>query len=203
MKFKKLHNNKGIALVTSLMLTLLSLTIILALLHMMGQGANISGASKRYKTSLEAAYGGNEIIVKDVFPMIMQNMSTLTFTGQFTGINMLNPSGNACLKAKLTLPTSGWPSGCSGTANIKQSPDLSFNLLGSSGSSSFTVYSKIIDTVKGNSDTSGLELDTHSVAETTPYLTPQHLPFVYRVDVQGERTVNSAERAILTVLYAY
>lgn len=199
-----LQNNKGVALVISLLFTLISLTIIMSLLLMMEHGAKTSGASKRYKTSLEAAYGGNEIIVKDVLPMIMQNMSSSAeLSGKFAGISMSTPSGTACLKAKLTLPTSKWPIGCSSSSNTKQSPDISFNLLGTSGTSSFTVYSKIIDTVKGNTDTSGLELDTHSVAESTPVLTPQHFPFVYRVEVQGERTANAVERAVLSVLYAY
>jgi len=45
----RLNNNKGVALVTALMLTLISLTIVMALMYMITQGTTVSASYKRYK----------------------------------------------------------------------------------------------------------------------------------------------------------
>lgn len=197
-----LKRNDGIALVTSLLLTLISLTMVLALMLMIQQSIQASGATKRYKSAVEAAYGGTQIVTKDIFPLILQNMATANLISSFSNINLQVPSGQTCLQAKLTTPTSAWPSGCDSAVQAKSNPDISITLSAASGNP-YTVYSKIVDTVKGNTDTSGFELDTHSVAEILSVVTPQHLPYLYRIEIQGERSTTAAERSNLTVLYAY
>lgn len=79
---------------------------------------------------------------------------------------------------------------------------MSFTLQASSGNP-FIVYSKIVDTVSGNSDTGGLQLEGGGVAESSSLLTPQHFPFIYRMEIQGERQNNSTTQANIEVLYAY
>jgi len=202
---KQLKNNKGIALVTSLMLTLISLTIVMALLYMTTSSIKSSAQYKKYKTSLEAAYGGTEIMTKDVFPLIMQNYSSATLSAtvssNFSTLNMQVPS-QKCLEAKLTQPTKNWPAECSRTPTVKSGFDLSFELSATTGNP-FVVYSKIVDTTTGNSDVSGIQLEGAGVAEGNTVLTPQHFPYLYRVEVQGERENSPSAQANIEVLYAY
>ena len=206
MNIKCLNNEKGIALVTALILTLISLTIIMALLYMITAGTKLSGAQKRYKSSLEASQGGAEILLKDIIPTVMRNYSSSTLVTQvqndFSAVTLQVDSAQNCLQAKLTRPSSQWPAGCSNTSNPKESPDISFNLQATTGNS-FVVYTKIVDTVKGNTDVSGLQLEGAGVAESSPVLTPQHFPYIYRLEVQGERATNAKEQANISVLYAY
>lgn len=201
---KLIGNEKGIALITALMLTMISLTLILGLLYMLGQGVLMSASQKRYRTALEASYGGAEVVLKDVVPMVFQGYSSSQLSSQFAGVSMQFGSGNACLKQKLNLPTSQWSGSCSSTINAKSASDISFTLQATGPSSApYTVYAKIVDTLKGNTDTSGLQLEGAGVAEAAAVITPQHFPFVYRLEVQAERSMNAVERANVSVLYAY
>lgn len=202
---KYLKNNDGIALVTSLMLTLISLTMIMALLYIVTQSTRASGANKRYKTALEASYGGSELFTKDVLPFLLQNYgsSTLAATAAATFSDVtLNISDQTCLQSKLTLPSGKWPVGCSNSPSPKQSPDVTFNLLSATGNP-YTIYSKIVETMLGNTDVSGLQLEGAGVAEGTSGITPQHFPYLYRLEIQGEQSIASSAQANIEVLYAY
>ncbi len=55
-----IRNEKGIALVLVLVLSLIALAIVSALLFMITQGTQLSGFHKFYRTSEEAAMGGVE-----------------------------------------------------------------------------------------------------------------------------------------------
>jgi hypothetical protein len=46
-------------------------------------------------------------------------------------------------------------------------------------------------------------LEGSGVAESSSLLTPQHFPYIYRMEVQGERQDNSTAKANIEVLYAY
>lgn len=201
-----IRNSQGIALVTSLMLTLISLTIVMALLYMVTQGIKTSGQSKRYRTAVEASYGGVEIMVKDIIPVMMQNYSSATFATDvqtsFNGVGLQVLSGSKCMQSKLVRSTTDWPSGCSSVSNPASSPDMQMTLQATSGNP-FIVRSKIVDTVVGNSDTSGLQLEGSGVAESSSLLTPKSIPYVYRMEIQGERQSNSTSQANIEVLYAY
>jgi len=206
MTLNRLKNEDGIALVTSLMLTLISLTVVMALLYMMTQSIQVSGMNKRYKTAIEATYGGAELYAKDVLPFIMRNYSSTTMatdlqTAFGTGVQLI--SSEACVRSKLTKSTANWPAGCSSTPYAtKEGSDMSFTLTAVKGSP-FVVYSKIVDTVKGNSDTSGLQLEGSGVAESSTLLTPQSVPYVYRMELKGQRQNNPTAQANIEVLYAY
>ncbi|CAH2030118.1 hypothetical protein [Trichlorobacter ammonificans] len=203
---KRLHNTKGVALVTSLMLTLISLTIILALMYMIVQGTTVSASYKKYRTSLEASYGGSELFVKDLLPYVLKNYQDSNLAAlagsTFSAVNLQLLSTASCIQSKLTLPSSQWPAGCSNTADPKQSPDATFNLMAASGSP-YTIYSKIIETLIGNTDISGLQLEGAGVAEAQSGITPQHFPYLYRIELQGERSATAKAQANIEVLYAY
>jgi hypothetical protein len=223
------RNENGIALVTSLMLTMVTLIMILSLLYMVKGGIQRSGANKRYKSALEASYGGANITMKDLIPLVMQNYSatSATFNGAIQGAyqNNNNNGGNynvgaevifssnmsqwqTCLQFKLKNPTSTWstsPMHCpsaSSTMNPTISPDFQLTLPGTN-STPFTVYSKIVDTVTGNTDTSGVNLQGSGVTESSSYIAPQHYPYIYRIEIQAERQQNPLEKSELSVLYGY
>lgn len=203
---KLLKNDKGIALVTSLMLTLISLTIVMAMLYLVTQGIQTSGQNKKYHTALDAAYGGSEIVLKDIMPVVFQNYSSTGFVaniqGAFSGVNLQVLSTQECLQKKLSYETTAWPAGCSNDPNPAKSPDLSITLPSSTGNP-YIVYSKIVDTVKGNTSQSGLQLEGSGVAESSSILTPQHFPFYYRLEIQGEKQTGATARANIEVLYAF
>jgi hypothetical protein len=203
---KLLKNNQGIALVTSLMLTLISLTIIMAVLYVVTKSINQSGQLKKYRTSLDASYGGSEIFVKDILPVVLENYSSPSLvskvTTAFGGVGLQVLANQNCLQSKLTKTTANWPANCSSSTEPKKSPDISFTLQATTGNP-FIVYSKIVSTVVGNSDTGGLQLEGSGVSESSSVLTPQHFPYIYRMEVQGERQNNSTAKANIEVLYAY
>lgn len=206
---KVLRSQDGIALVTSLLLTLISLTIVMALMYMMTFGTKASGQFKRYKTALDASYGGTEIFTKDILPMVMRNYSSsslvsdlVSSTTGFGAIGLQVNTTQNCLQNKLTKTTTNWPVACDSSPFASKNPDMSFNLQASSGNP-YTVYSKIVDTTVGNSDVSGLQLEGSGVAEGSSVLTPQHFPYVYRVEIQGQNKNNQSAQANVEVLYAY
>ena len=66
---------------------------------------------------------------------------------------------DACFSNKLLLSTASWAGGCSNTLDAKSSPDIRFVVSGIAPARPFDVYTKIIDTVAGNSSISGITLE--------------------------------------------
>jgi hypothetical protein len=82
--------------------------------------------------------------------------------------------------------------------------DMTFRLSGSPGASDYIVYAKIVDTVAGNTDTSGLDLIVEGGSTgNNPGVQTQKNPYLFRVELLGERISNPDERSRLSVLYAY
>jgi type II secretory pathway component PulK len=63
---KMKNNEKGIALITTLVLGVVALAFIAALFYMLTSGTKMSGTSKRYYTALEAAKGASEFIMNKI-----------------------------------------------------------------------------------------------------------------------------------------
>ncbi len=201
-----MNPQKGFALVTALMMTFISLVIVMAVFYMITQNIQRTGTFKRYKTALEASYGGTDIIVKEIVPLVLQNITDpKTFLETQYGGTLTNFSvstTNTCMIDKLTKETSQWDPACNASTSAKSGPDMTFQLQ-ATGGQPYTVYSKIIDTMNGNTDVSGLQLGGAGVAESSSIITPQHIPYVYRMEVQAERATNATEQANLSVVYAY
>jgi hypothetical protein len=205
---KILGSEKGVALVTSLLLTLLSLAITMALLSFIIAGTKISASQKRYSNSLSAAYGGVEVTTKDLIPKIFMGYTSSVLTSSFSTIKLSVQSSNACLRQKLFLPTNKWTTAVCGNSATTQSaiiaPDFSFTLSGVQGTPDFNLSAKIVDTVPGNSDPSGMELDPGmAVAGSAPGISPMHLPSMITLEVEGTQGAKPQEKADLSVLYAY
>ncbi|HIJ80516.1 MAG TPA: hypothetical protein HPP76_02270 [Desulfuromonadales bacterium] len=205
-----LKNRNGIALITALMLTLISMAIIMSLLYVMTASTQRSGAMKRYRTALEASYGGTELVAKEVMPYIMNQFQQYTSSqvinnlrNDYSTVSMASTTAN-CLKSKFTLPTASWAASCGSSLDPKTNPDLQMTLQASGNGQPFVVYSKIVDTTVGNSDTSGSRLDAaEGAAGIGSGIEPQHYPYLYRLEVQGERQTNAVEKSNISVLYAY
>lgn len=204
-----LHNTQGIALVTSLMMTLISMAIIMALMYVITASTQRSGANKRYKSAVEAAGDGSRFVAKDVMPYLMNQFQNFTSSqvinnaaADFAAVNLVTTSAD-CLKTKINKNTASWPASCSAAFNPKSQPDMTLTLQGTSNMP-FTVYAKIVDTVAGNSDTSGSRLEESSgVAYLANTTTPMPFPYMYRLEVQGERQSSSIEKSNISILYAY
>lgn len=221
---KTLKNNEGIALVTSLMFTLISLGIIMALLTIVTQGTRVSSANKKYKTAVEAGYGAVDVVSRDIIPTIIKGnfdnayVASLTTSINLSIYNMEIPiSGfTKCFNQKVGSSTAAWSLCTAQSKNLvpKDSPDMTFNLKATNDTVGFNVYAKITDTRCGsevagqpcsNSDSTGIDyLDAGGgVSSSTGTVTPQHRPAYFRVEVQSERAVNPNEKSQLSVLYAY
>lgn len=223
-----LGNEKGVALVTAIMFTALALVLSLSLLFLVTTGIQTSAALKRYRTALDATYGGTELMVNDVINSAFgfSNYSSLhpgaTFPDYLKstmGTLASNATVSGCMQQRLTLPRSQWSGVCADVnLNAKNLPDVSFQL-GSATGTPYVVYSKLVDTMErkfqvyesgssrtvtiaGNSDISTFSLEGGSTTEGGGVTVP-HYPYVYRMEIQGERVQNPQEKAKVSVMYAY
>lgn len=220
---KHIANQKGIALITSLLLSLISLAMVLAVIYFVTQGARITGIEKKYQTALEAAHGASEFVTKTVIPNAItltvselanpaKDYSIATLESSFSAINLnVNDSlSPACLHDKLhkytkfTRTDLQWGSTCDSSLTVGPSSyDMKFTLSAVAPEPDFDVYVKIVDTVRGNSNTSGLDLEGLGVVESgSGLVVPMHRPYLYRLEVQAQRQ-NKDEQANLTVLYGF
>ena len=210
---KILRNEKGIALVMVLMIALIGLAVVAALLYMVTLGTQTSGSHRFFRTADEAALGGSDIAAEFIK------------SAGLPVANLLNPGGlysslPACLQNKLTSArgtdflSPQWVN-CTGTSGPDlsldpiKSPDLQFNTSNVVGMPQYTVFVKIVDTVRGNSSSGGLVTGGGQlggagvVAATTGLISPPHNPYLYRVEVQAQDANNAREKARYSGLYVY
>ncbi len=136
-------NNKGVVLITTLVLSIISLLLVAALMKLVLTSARLSGVIKRYTSALEAAKGGLEDFITD---------TSFGHKG--------NPS-DSDFSCKIQNDTTQWPvscanynkcSGCSSN-DISNCPcvvhssskDVLDNYDWSRSYGSYTVYCKIVD----------------------------------------------------------
>lgn len=178
----------------------------MAVMYMVSRNIEQAGASKRYKTALEASYGGTDMVIKDILPYILSDFNSAKLNtdleSRYSGVSLAVTATAACLQDKATKGTKDWDPACSSGLTPTSGPDMTMQLQ-ASGGQPYTVYTKIVDTVSGNTDMTGLQLEGAGVAETLSVITPQHVPYVYRLEVQAQRSANAAEQANMSVMYAY
>ncbi len=118
---KRFSDERGVALVMALILSLIVLAAVSAMLYLVTQGTMISGFQKRYQTAQEAAKGGMELATKEIISRAIAS----AFLDQIQGTDanltsMKNSIGSdyseillsftaatstACLRNKLLLST--------------------------------------------------------------------------------------------------
>ncbi|HTP64359.1 MAG TPA: pilus assembly protein PilX [Geobacteraceae bacterium] len=211
-----LRNERGIALVTALLLTLITLVIVMALMYYIEMGTKMSGAAKRYKDVRQAGYGGVSLTVNELMPrlenaVLGDSVSVINaLKGDYASANLTIPDAN-CLKLKLSSSTALWGS-CSSTLDPKTAPDMTFTLNStlagfSTPTQGYIVYTKIVDTsVVGNTDPSENNYlrKPENVNESSAVQgSGVTIPTIYRIEIQAEREQNPMERTKLSVVYAY
>ncbi len=213
-----LKNQSGIALVTSLMMTLISLAMVMVLMSYVMQSIRATGATKQYKNTLEASYGGAELLVKDIMPSFF-NYSGASSAGSITAlrtkyasINLDFVSGNPCLNQKLNNQTIDWTDAVCGvnriSTNPKVLPDITFvlrsTMIGFQTPPGYKIYAKIVDTaVVGNTEKSSVDYSSRSPGGDRQDGSPSPIPSIYTIDLTGERETNPLEKTMLEVLYSY
>ena len=206
MRFRHVSNNQGIVLLTTLMLTLIFFLIIIVLLYTVLQGTSQSGLFKRYETALQASHGGLEVFGKEVVSKTVGNgWATFYNSLPIAYQNLVAVRDAACFQEKLTKKTADWSiADCSNTITDLALYDVRFRLQGNAGQPNFVVDIKVVDSVIGNTDTSGIQLEgTAVVGINTGAITPQQIPYQYRLEVVGKRETNPDENARLSALYYY
>ncbi len=183
-------NESGIAIVIVMLLAFVALAISGALMYMLARAGYMSGMQKQYKTASEAGVGGAEVVFQVV-------ATGGTLSAPAIGLTYNNP---ADIEKKLKRPTSEWD-GLDNTMtidpNVATSYDMRFDL------GNYRVYSKIVDTVPGNS-ANDMGLQNKGVASAgTGELIVMSNPYLYTIEVLAQRTTNPAERAKVSVLYEY
>ncbi len=221
-----LRSEKGIALLTVLVLSFISLAIIAALIFLVTGGTRGSGFNKRYETARETGYGGIDIIralirkqgdLTSLSGLLDQlgskttnpvNVFAQCDCGDTTDPDSITPNPDSCLCRKLCSPTLksdgnyNWKA-CDSSMDPTSNYDLNFELPGFG--TNYDVFAKIVDTSLGNTDFSGLNLGGTAVVATSGTITAPADPYLYSIEITAQDTDYSSrkERARLSVLYAY
>jgi hypothetical protein len=221
---KQLRNERGIALAMILVLAAVSLAIMAALIYMITTGTQVSGMQKRYRTALDAGVGsadlayqfvatrGDSTLVSSLLTQLSIINPAVTTSGSCTGTSSLGTSFTG-LAAKLNAPTfkpdgtSNWSSACVGDSvmiipGTSTSYDMRYDL-GSSPYPVYRIYTKIVDTIEGNSGGDEGLLGKGVVSSGTGEMSVMSRPYLYTLEVDAENLSSPSERAKLSVLYQY
>jgi hypothetical protein len=194
------QNEKGVALVMVLVLSAISLGIMAGLVYMLTSGTQISGIQKRYKTALEASEGGSDVM----FQLISARGDPLIPGLTNFSIPAENVGGVDCLTDKLNNPTADWDAACDNTLSIVSTAVTSYDMTFQLGTGpTYTVFSKIADTVEGNSGGDMGLTKGGVVASNSGEVTVMSIPYLYTIELESQNTAIPAERGKLSVLYEY
>ena len=209
------RSEKGIVLVVVLILSAVVLAVMTAMIYMVTSGTQISGFQKRYKTSLEAAKGGSDLM----YQVVAMRGNTSSFT---SGVSITIPS-SACqgtdiysglttstgFVAKLNSPSTTWNSSCNKSLTIDPKVSSTYDLMMTIGTApqQYNFYAKISGALEGNSAGllgnplySGSVITSLSGGGSIPVVSK---PYMYAIEVYTENASNPAERAKLSILYQY
>lgn len=103
---KILKSENGIALLTSLLLSLGVMIMILGILYFITQSTTMSGAGKRYATASEAADGAVEAAKDDINQAMWGNATASMFQGSSCFATAMVTNNSPCTSS-ITLPGTG------------------------------------------------------------------------------------------------
>lgn len=193
---KIVNNERGMALVSALVLGALGMLMVASLLMMVNTGTWVSGSQKVYQIALDSAYGGINLFTKEIIQRGVGG-TNLGAMGTYGGI-LAQSITNADFTTKLTT-----------TGNItdgtfpNDTVDVTVTLAFPSGPS-MVVSTNIVSASLGNSGTSSNLLQGGGVVNNNSgTITPQHIPYLYQVDTLGQSAANPRENASLSSIYAY
>lgn len=187
---KTLRNEKGFALGFVLVLAAIALTMTVAMLLMVGRGSFISGQQKRFRTAVEASRGGMEAMMQ-----LIANRGALS-----TPYDNQALTNAVAVTTKMSLTTGSW-GGLDNSITIDPDTASTYDMRIDLGS--YRVYTKIVDTVDGNSGMDEGLLKTAVVNSGSGEVTVVSVPYLYTIEVLSQSRVNPTERSKLSVLYQY
>jgi hypothetical protein len=189
---KIVDNEKGIALITALVLSFLGMLMIASLLTMVNTGTWLSGSKKRYHLALDAAHGGLEFITKEIIPT------------ELGGANLT--SNDTYDRVFKLVNTSGWHTKLTTTGifDYPNAPDATVTFTPEMGPA-ITVSTTIRSTSRGNSaiTNSPLLIGGGVIDNNNGGGGGIHIPYLYQNVTQGQNTTNPIENARLTSIYVY
>lgn len=186
----RLRNEKGIALAAVMVLAMVALALTASLMYMLARGGFLSGMQKQYKTALEAGVGGAGVTFR-----------VIAAGGNTGAISLANPATGTNLVTKLQNRTADWGVAVDNTMTINPSNVATYDLAHDLGN--YRVYSKIVDTVPGNTGVDEGLVKSGVVSTTTGELVVVSAPYLYTIEILAERQSNPSERAKISVLYQY
>lgn len=220
-----LKNERGIALVMVLVLSVIVLAITAGLIYTVTQGTRFSGVQRMYKTALDANIGGVEIfehmiIRRDstkITSFIDDLNSSLSLGAAFSP-KMIDNSctgtdkfGNTYtnILAKMLAPTvnfngsANWSAGCNTSLSIDPDDDATYDFSFQLGTAPniYDVYAKIANTVEGNA-AFDLALRKTGVVKGKGGLVP-HIGYLYALEVLAQPLINPRARAKTSILFEY
>jgi hypothetical protein len=206
---KLIRNERGIALITALLITMMAMAIIFGVLYAIMQSTKSQASQKTYRTAVEATYAGSEVMVNEILPRLFSSETPAAIKSSLSsiGLEYTSKADGSCLQDKLFKSPASWTTNCSSVTasnvNPRVAPDVKFELNGQGGSV-FVVYSKIVDTIPGTPYLpAGPQLEGGGVAASGGTGTSSGQHYVYRMEIAGERKVNPAEKGEISVLYEY
>ncbi|HEY5765436.1 MAG TPA: hypothetical protein VIS30_05355 [Candidatus Deferrimicrobiaceae bacterium] len=188
---KRLGNDRGVALVFVLLLAVVALISTAGLLYILGKGGYLSGQQKRYNTALEAGRGGVQATLQVVAD---RGIDTIGLTNVSIGTNLVT---------KLGSPTAAWGAGVDNSSMIHPEVNTTYDLRFDLGN--YRVYSKIVDTVDGNSGADTGLIKPGVVNTGTGEVVVMNIPYLYTIEELAANQVNpsTTERVKISVLYQY
>jgi len=186
-----LGNERGVALIFVLLLAVVALITTAGLLYIVGKGGYLSGQQKRYHTALEAGRGGLQATLQVVAD---RGVDTMGLTNLVLGTDLATKLGN---------PTGSWAAGIDNTSMIDPAVDNTYDLRFDLGS--YRIYSKIVDTVEGNSGADTGLIKTGVVSTGSGEVVVMSVPYLYTIEELSANQVNpsTTERVKISVLYQY
>lgn len=205
---KTFRNEEGIALVSALMLGVIGMLMVASLLFMVDTGTWLSGSKKRYRMALDAAHGGMDFFTKEIIQRGLGGTGLATM-GNF-GIGFTPTISDANFNTKLTtrgditdgfwpydptvLPNSAVPFGATDATLTFPFPNAP----------NIVVATTITNTSRGNSGTAPNNLQGGGVVNNNAgTITPQHIPYLYQTETQGQNPANPIENARISAVYVY
>lgn len=202
---KRFSNEEGVALMMTLMVAAVALAVMGSLMSMMVMGTRISGLNKRFTTALEAGKGGQAVVLEYIGT---RGVPDSDFTNAISWTRSTGFS-NDCFGHKLNKATVDWDDTCDASTVIDVGDDTTYDFTFELGS--YTIYSKIVNTIEGNTGPS----ETASSFVTQGVVTAGggggsgtydvvQVPYLYTIELDARRGVMAdSEKAKLSVLYQY
>lgn len=167
----KYHNQKGIALIVVLIVAAIVIALSSIAYQFLIKGTIMSGVNLRYQAANSALVAGSKYT-----KWVVDQYRT---SGSIPAAQF-GAAESSCLATKLNNTTNSWGS-CPTIANPITNYDIKLKL------GNYTVYAQIIETLLGNTKSSGSQnLNTGSVSKNktgTNTVTPPATPFLYRIEM--------------------